>query len=116
MLTRTVLGQHNTHGLSVGELLERAAADANLAMLRTHVEPSRFQISVIDWTTSLLNSELEYLPLDDSSKKKSDLRGATQAAIALVANSKGPRYIASVAYTFLTVAFRNVGLLLCSSL
>ncbi|KAL1713645.1 hypothetical protein EV715DRAFT_211271 [Schizophyllum commune] len=57
--------RHNTHGLSVGELLERAAADANLAMLRTHVEPSRFQISVIDWTTSLLNSELEYLPLDD---------------------------------------------------
>ncbi|KAL1673699.1 hypothetical protein EV122DRAFT_293978 [Schizophyllum commune] len=57
--------RHNTHGLSVDELLERAASDANLAMLRTHTEPSRFQIDVITWVTSLLESELEYLPLDD---------------------------------------------------
>ncbi|KAL1665990.1 hypothetical protein GGF50DRAFT_113625 [Schizophyllum commune] len=56
---------HNTHNLSVDELLKRAATDANLEMLRTHAEPSRFQIAAINWTTTLLESKLELLPPDD---------------------------------------------------
>ncbi|KAL1673710.1 hypothetical protein EV122DRAFT_282736 [Schizophyllum commune] len=58
------------HNLSVDELLERAATDANLEMLRTHAEPSRFQIAVINWATSLLESELESLPPDDPPTRK----------------------------------------------
>ncbi|KAI4522036.1 hypothetical protein K525DRAFT_199777, partial [Schizophyllum commune Loenen D] len=51
--------------LSVDELLERAAPEANLAMLRANAEPSRLQIDLVYWASTLLEAELEFLPLDD---------------------------------------------------
>ncbi|KAL1713079.1 hypothetical protein EV715DRAFT_296431 [Schizophyllum commune] len=55
----------NTYGLSVDELLERAASVANLAMLRTYAEPSSIQIAAIEVYTPLLESKLESLHPSD---------------------------------------------------
>ncbi|KAL1665991.1 hypothetical protein GGF50DRAFT_113626 [Schizophyllum commune] len=61
----------NTYGLSVDELLERAASVANLAMLRTYAEPSSIQIAAIEVYTPLLESDLESLhPSDISSRDR----------------------------------------------
>ncbi|KAL1734951.1 hypothetical protein EV714DRAFT_268222 [Schizophyllum commune] len=55
----------NVYGLSVDELVERAASVANLAMLRTYAEPSSIQIAAIDVYTPLLESKLESLHPSD---------------------------------------------------
>ncbi|KAL1690204.1 hypothetical protein GGG16DRAFT_114253 [Schizophyllum commune] len=55
----------NTYGLSVDELLDRAASVANLAMLRTYAEPSPLQMAAINEYTLLLESHLSSLPPHD---------------------------------------------------
>ncbi|KAL1703653.1 hypothetical protein EV121DRAFT_292167 [Schizophyllum commune] len=46
--------------------LERAASIANLAVLRSHSEPSQIQIQTINWLTFLLESDLRTLPPDET--------------------------------------------------
>ncbi|KAL1673711.1 hypothetical protein EV122DRAFT_282737 [Schizophyllum commune] len=60
---------HTTRRLSVDEVLERATSVANLAMLRTYVEPSPVQIAAINEYTSLLKSKLRSLSPDDASTR-----------------------------------------------
>ncbi|KAL1715532.1 hypothetical protein EV715DRAFT_207256 [Schizophyllum commune] len=59
--------------LSVGDLLERAASAANLAMLRTYAEPSPIQIAAISDYTPLLESYYGSLPPHDAPTRDSIL-------------------------------------------
>ncbi|KAL1713981.1 hypothetical protein EV715DRAFT_295606 [Schizophyllum commune] len=61
---------HSTHGVCVDDLLERAASVANLAMLRTYVEPAHIQIAAIEVYTPLLESKLVSLHPNDPSNRK----------------------------------------------
>ncbi|KAI5886818.1 uncharacterized protein SCHCODRAFT_02553880 [Schizophyllum commune H4-8] len=62
--------RHPTRRLAVEELLERAASVANLAMLRTHSEPTPVQIAAINEYTLLLESELKFLPQNDNATRE----------------------------------------------
>ncbi|KAL1703640.1 hypothetical protein EV121DRAFT_207492 [Schizophyllum commune] len=67
--TGMLVASHTTRRLSVDEVLERATSVANLAMLRTYVEPSPVQIAAINEYTSLLKSKLRSLSPDDASTR-----------------------------------------------
>ncbi|KAL1674309.1 hypothetical protein EV122DRAFT_282187 [Schizophyllum commune] len=60
--------------ISVEELLERAAAIANLGMLRTNDLPNHIQIEEINRIASLLESKLALISLDDSPTRRKILR------------------------------------------
>ncbi|KAI5886342.1 uncharacterized protein SCHCODRAFT_02555191 [Schizophyllum commune H4-8] len=57
--------RHPIRRLSLEERLDRSASVANLAMLRSHCEPSHIQIQTIKWLTFLLEAYLRILPPDD---------------------------------------------------